>query len=187
MRPSALHPLETQPAAEVCRNLDFEEASRQLLEEGMSAADFLQGLRKRKHYQDALKLLAHAMPGREAVWWGCRCVRGVLRKNPDPVVTEAVEAAERWVADPSEENRRAAVPIAEAANRSGLGGLTALAVEHSRDPDDPGSLRATALTGAAVYGVLMLTVAAERPRLVQRRYRTLLDQGLEILTRGIRS
>jgi hypothetical protein len=60
-------------------------------------------------HDDAIRYLAHALPKRNAVWWGCLCVWFAGQGKPATDV-DAVRAAVRWVLDPSEARRRAAEP-----------------------------------------------------------------------------
>ena len=48
-------------------------------------------------HQDAVKLLAHALPKREAVWWACMCARAIPDAALPPEDAAAIEAAETWV------------------------------------------------------------------------------------------
>ncbi len=70
---------------------------------------FLDALIEAGEFPDAVRFLAHALPKREAVWWACLCAREAAGADPPEPVAAALRAAEAWVADPSEENRRAAV------------------------------------------------------------------------------
>jgi hypothetical protein len=59
----------------------------------------------------ALAYLAHLLPRREAVWWGCQCVSAVLgaaAKN------DGLRLALLWVRDPDDALRREALSFAEA-------------------------------------------------------------------------
>ena len=55
------------------------------------------------------------MAKREAVWWACRCVADALVGEPPAPVARALDAVKAWVADPTDDNRRACWPAAEAA------------------------------------------------------------------------
>ena len=59
----------------------------------------------------ALVFLAHVLPRREAVWWGCQCVEAILG---DAARDEGFGLATQWVRDPSEELRRQALAFWEA-------------------------------------------------------------------------
>lgn len=64
---------------------------------------------------DALVLVARVLPKRYVVAWACECFKSVLAGSP--VVSAADRAglalAQQWLADPAEENRRAALDFAE--------------------------------------------------------------------------
>jgi hypothetical protein len=55
---------------------------------------------------ESVVYLAHLLPRREAVWWGCQCVRAL-----DPLEDDALLAAESWVRAPEETNRRDALSL----------------------------------------------------------------------------
>jgi Family of unknown function (DUF6931) len=64
---------------------------------------------------DAVKLVAHALPRREGVWWVCMCARATMPTDLQAADRAALNAAETWVRKPSDENRRAAFAAAEQA------------------------------------------------------------------------
>jgi hypothetical protein len=59
----------------------------------------------------AVAFMAHLLPRREAVWWGCNCLRAMLGAAADDA---AIGAAEAWVRAPDEDTRRAALQIGDA-------------------------------------------------------------------------
>ena len=83
-------------------------------------------LAEQEHFMDAMRLRAYLLPKRDAVWWGCLCVRDDLDDPLDPPQVEGLEAAVSWVAEQDEEHRRFAESKAEAAKMSGPGGMLAL-------------------------------------------------------------
>ncbi len=70
--------------------------------------DFARRLVARAHRFDAVVYTACLLPRREAVWWGCQCVRALQGDRTD----DALLAAEAWVREPEETQRRAALEIA---------------------------------------------------------------------------
>jgi hypothetical protein len=56
---------------------------------------------------EAIVFIAFLLARREAVWWGCQCVRAVNGNKAD----DALLAAEAWVREPEEATRRAALNI----------------------------------------------------------------------------
>ena len=67
-------------------------------------------------FNEAARLVAHAMPRREGVWWACMCARATAPARCSASTdAAALEAAELWVRRPTDENRRAAFARAEEA------------------------------------------------------------------------
>ena len=65
---------------------------------------------------EATRLVAHALPAREAVWWACACSRHTAASGADAAAeTKMRDAAEEWVRKPTDEHRRAAMKEAETA------------------------------------------------------------------------
>ena len=75
-------------------------------------ADAIKKLIELKFFIDATKLLAHALPKRESVWWACLAVRKTLNIECTLDV-QALEAAEAWARSPTEENRLLCRQLAE--------------------------------------------------------------------------
>ena len=63
---------------------------------------------------EATRLLAHALPKREAVWWACMCAAHTAPPDLAEPDRLARQAAELWVRQPTEKNRRHAMGLAEA-------------------------------------------------------------------------
>ena len=72
--------------------------------------DFARKLIAAANRFDPIVFVACLLPRREAVWWGCQCVRALRETKAD----EALVAAEAWVREPEEALRRAALDIAVA-------------------------------------------------------------------------
>ncbi len=70
--------------------------------------DFARKLLARARRFDAIIYTACLLPRREAVWWGCQCVRALHGDKAD----EALLAVEAWVRAPEEQQRRAVLQIA---------------------------------------------------------------------------
>ncbi len=73
----------------------------QLLERGLPA--------------DALAVVARALPKRYVVAWACECFKALMAANPaaSDVDRAGLALAQQWLADPTEENCRAAMDFAE--------------------------------------------------------------------------
>lgn len=114
-------------AAEVCANFDLHDEAKPLLHDGMNPQEFLAALIENKKYLDAIDFLAHALPVREGIWWGCLCMQHALGDNLPPPDRAAATAAVLWVMQPSGETRAAAKAPAEAAGPASPAGALAVA------------------------------------------------------------
>ena len=101
-----------------------------------------------------------------------------------PAAAGALKTAERWVVDPTEENRQAAMPAAEAAPFGTAAGCAALAAFFSGGslgpPNVPAIPPAETLTGDAVAGAVMMAVVVKEPEKAPEKYRAFLSRGIEI-------
>ena len=127
MSNGTLAKVEARTAAEVCKRFPLGEDAKKLLRDGMTPPQFLAVLTEKQLAVDAVRFLAHALPKREAVWWACLCARQAAGGNLPAKPAAALQAAERWAADPSEDNRRKAQAAAEAAEMSTPAGCAAMA------------------------------------------------------------
>ena len=115
-------------AAEVCANFDLKKEARPFLRDGMTPRAFLEALLANKQYLAGIDFLSHALPPREAIWWGCLCFQHACGNELSVPDKAACRAAVRWVLAPSEEYRAAARQPAEAAGpASPAGGLATAA------------------------------------------------------------
>src|SRR5262245_44527332 len=97
----ALWPSLPASAAEVCSR--YAAAGEAPPPGGSAARDYFERLCREERYDTAIVFLAHALPARAAVWWGCVCLWDVARLSPRPPVEAALGAAVRWVLEPTEE------------------------------------------------------------------------------------
>ena len=171
-------------AAEVCKNFGLGEEAKKLLRADMTPAQFLNTLMEKQQFLDAVRFLAHALPKREAVWWACQCGRAVVDKNPPPKIAAAFQSAEKWVVDPSEANRRAAMTAAEGAEFKTPAGCTAVAAFWSGGslgpPNTPVVPPGEYLTAHGVGAAIMLAAVQTEPEKATEKYRKFLAQGIEV-------
>jgi hypothetical protein len=127
---------------------------------------------------DAIRFLAAALPKREAVWWGVLCVKDAIPK-PNPEAAKALAAAEAWVKEQSEANRRAAENAANAAGYGTPAGCIAAGAFWSGGslsaPHLPPVPPKDELTGTAVAGAILLAsiVAAAGPEPAKAKFLSL--------------
>jgi hypothetical protein len=110
--------LTAETADELCSRIELSSGAKLLVRPGQTPRELLEQLIQGRHYLDSVRLLAHALPKREAIWWAVACAK-MAHGEPIPApFVGAIRAVEDWIVDPTDANRRAALPAAEAA---GLG------------------------------------------------------------------
>ena len=183
MPTGSLAKVTAKTAAEVCRHFEPSEPARGLLKPNHTPAQYLDALLDQKHPVDAVKFLAQALPKREVVWWAGQCVRTLAAGSAAPAAA-ALKAAEAWVSDPKDENRRAALAAAETAQFGTPAGCVALAAFFSGGSLAPAGLTevppAENLCGHAAAGAIMLAVVSNEPENAPQKYQKCLERGVEI-------
>jgi hypothetical protein len=181
---ATLSKVTAKTAAEVCKRFALTEPGAKLLKDSLAPGQFLDVLLKDQHFIDAVKLLAYALPKPEAVWWACQCVRAVGGSKLPPNAAAAIEAAEQWVANPSEDNRRAAMTAAESAQLGTSAGCAAVAAFWSGGSMGPPNVPAIPpgehLTAHGVAGSVMLAAVESEPAKAPEKYRKFFELGVAI-------
>jgi hypothetical protein len=122
-------------AAEICARFNPDKDSRALLRDGMAPREFVDALLSRRQFVNGIDFMAHALPQREAIWWGSLCLQHADGANLQGPEKSALMAAVIWVLWPTEANRSAAegwggsvgpacAPGALAMAAGGSGGMT---------------------------------------------------------------
>jgi hypothetical protein len=124
-------------AQEVCVRFDVTSEARALLRNGMGPLEFLEALAGQKYYVDGIDFLAHALPAREGVWWGCLCLQHASGGALTPAEKAACTAAINWVIRPGDETRLAAKAPADAAGMRSPAGVLAIAAHGGMPPPGP--------------------------------------------------
>jgi hypothetical protein len=173
----------TATTADVCRRFKLSDAAAALRRDGLSPRQFLDLLVQAQHFPDAVRFLAHALPKREAVWWACQCAR--LTSGPGaPEKLAALEAAEKWAIEPTEEHRRACLPAAEAADFGTPAGCAAIAAFWSggslAPPDLPAVPPKDELAPGAVANAILLAAVATESEKAPETYTRFLALGANV-------
>jgi hypothetical protein len=171
-------------AKEVCREVELEEAAEQLLTDQILCWKFLEALQAQELHADACRFLGAALPKREAVWWAWQCVRQGPPGRRQPQATQALEAAEKWLNDPSEDHRRAAQPAGEAAGFGTPAGAVAMAAFFSGGslgpPDLPPVPPPEHLTGVAAANAVILVALLGPPDQARQAFQKFIALGLDV-------
>lgn len=177
------------PLVPLLPRLELDPPAASAIAGAQTAAEGIAKLEAAGLRNEAARLAAHALPKREAVWWGCMCARAI----PDPGLpsadAEALLAAEAWVRRPGDDAlRRAAM---EAAQRTGFrtpeawaavgafwsGGSMAPLGQPAVPPPEH-------LTGVAVSGGVVLAAVRLRPERAQDRLARFLAAARDIAAGG---
>ncbi len=175
------------PLLQLCERAKVGDEAKALVSKGVSTKEFIALLVEKEMFKDALKLLAHLLPKREAVGWGCLCVKHVLaeQKVQPPEIQTAVE---RWVAAPSEENRWAAKHMADAEKPRTPSGFLAIgaffagpsiAPPHHPRPIPPPEK----LTSVMVANAVLVAGIGKEPKKAKEKYAVFMQKGTNLLAR----
>jgi hypothetical protein len=180
----------TKPAVTVrdlCERAKLGEAVKALLKDEHGPRQFLELLIGKELFLDAIRFLAYALPKREAVGWGCLCVRHSLGTEDAAKISEAHVAAERWVSNPEEGNRRAAKAAADKEGLESPSTFLALAAFFSGGSIAPANLEPVAppdhATPQLVAGAVMLSAVKRQPEKAAEKYRVFLQKGMALMAR----
>lgn len=172
-------------ASEIVKHYELEEESGALLNDEQKPEEFLNALMEKELYNDAVTFLAHSLPVREAVWWACVCSRYFV-EDSDVKYQLALNAAETWVYEPNEQNRRIAEKYAEEGDYATPSSWAAAAafwsggsITDEKDPamEPPPYLYANAVTGSVVMAAGWKEPEAEEAK---NRFQTYLQHGINI-------
>ena len=176
--------MKEKKASDVCSHFALGDTARRLLTPELTADKYLALLIQNKQYIDAVRVLAYALPIKDAITWGNSCARQSSEPNPAEKLAAALNAVDKWLAEPSDENRRAAMRAAEQAEFSTAAGSSALAVFLSggslAPPDAPVVPPEKYQAANAVVGVVLLSAIANEPEKAEGKYQAFLEQGQKI-------
>lgn len=175
------------PLAELCEIAELEDEAKALAAAQQDPRAFIAALVEQERYADAVRLLAHALPTREAVWWAWFCAKRVTGEGPPAPARAALEATERWIAQPTEEHRRPAMELAQRAEIGTPAGCAALAVFFSggsvAPPDAPPVPPAPYSASKAIAGSVILAAVSKEPEKAPEKFATFIERGMQVADR----
>lgn len=184
MGKGALVKVAASTATEVCACFDLKPEARPLLRDGMGPKEFVDALVANKQYLAGIDFMAHALPAREAVWWGCLCLQHTSGGNLSPADKAACKAAVQWVMQPTEENRMAARAPAEEAGIVTPSGQLAMAAHQTggniAPPNAPPMAPGPFAPAKAVSGAIKMATSKADPVKIVETQRLFLELGIGI-------
>ena len=137
---------------------------------------------------DAVRMLAHALPKREAVWWACMCAVATTPADLVEADRLARETAELWVRQQKDEQRRTAMTHAEAGGFHTPEAWAGVAAFWSGDSMSPLNVPAVPpppeATGLAVAGAVALSAVRGDVTRHPERLKRFLESGRNIAAGG---
>jgi hypothetical protein len=170
--------------ADIAAVAELSEEATALLRPDTAPQDYVSLLMSKKLYADAVRFVAHALPKREAVWWGWISAKRAAGPEPPPKIKASLEATEKWIAQPDDEGGRAAMAAAKEAKTSTAAGCAGMAAFFSGSslgpahvpPIPPGEF----LTAKAVSGAVIYAAVGKDPVNAPDRFKSFVAQGVEV-------
>jgi hypothetical protein len=148
---------------------------------------FAEALSRAGHRVDAIRLLAHLLPEREAVLWAWVCAKKAAPPAAPPALSASLAATEKWIAQPADDNRRAAMAAAQEAGTAtpaGAAGLAAFLSGTSLSPAGAQPVPPPAhLAAKAVAASIILSAISAEPEKAAAKYSDFLARGFEVAQR----
>jgi hypothetical protein len=170
--------------AEVAAVAELGDEAMGLLRPDIAPQDYVALLMSKKLYADAVRFVAHALPKREAVWWGWISAKKAAGADPPPKIKASLEATEKWIGQPDDEGGRAAMAAAKEAQTTTAAGCAGMAAFFSGSslgpahvpPIPPGEF----LTAKAVSGAVIYAAVGKDPVNAPDRFQSFVNQGVEV-------
>lgn len=173
--------------AAVCDAAGTSKEGRAELKDDAGARAFIDALVAGEHYSDVIGFLAHALPSREAIFWAWWCANEVAGDDPPEAMAAALSATRAWLKEPSDENRRAAMTAAEAADYATPAGFAGVAVFFTGDTigpaDAPPAPAGEFAAAKAIGGCVNIAAGWNEPEDVNARFQAFIEKGLDIADR----
>jgi hypothetical protein len=171
-------------AAEICTRFDPRKEARALLRDKMPPREFVEALVANKQYIAGIDFIAHALPPREAIWWGCLCFQHACGDTLSQGDKAACRAAVQWVLAPGEDSRVAAMAPSQAAGlASPAGALAAAAAQTGGNiapPGAPPTPPGPFAPAKAVAGAVKLASTKADPVKIVETHRLFVELGIGV-------
>ncbi|MGO8788426.1 MAG: DUF6931 family protein [Terriglobia bacterium] len=175
------------PLRQLCDRAKLGDETITLLTDDFTTKEFIGLLIKKELFRDAIRLVAYLLPKREAIGWGCLCMRHILTSQKDQPLPKVQVAAERWVSAPNEENRWAAKEIADAEDPKTPSGLLAMAVFFAGPSMAPPNLQAVPppehATSEIVSAAVFLGGVVKEPEKSKEKYLVFMQKASALMAR----
>ena len=161
-----------------------------LVGEQHTADDVVSSWVANEHATSAIRFIAHALPIREAAWWGWVSARYATQLHGAPVPTAEIQAAlaaiEQWIVRPDDAQRRAVWELGQNAGVDTPTGMVTAAIFLSggsiAPPDAPHVPPPPGVCNTMVSAAIAAAAASDAAH-VDQVTQAFIAQGLEIIKR----
>lgn len=138
-------------------------------------------------HREAIAVLAHALPDREAVGWAWVCARDATDPEASEEQLDSLDATKAWIQEPSDEVRRLAMERAEDAGLdtpAGFAGLAAFCCGDSMAPPDlPPAPPPEGIVGSIVSACIAIAASSADPEKIPDQFESFAKRGSELAKR----
>lgn len=163
--------------SEILERAELSDDAKKIFREEVSSEQYISSLSGANLFSDAVKYRAHSLPPRSCIEWSVSSIRQ-LQPKPGPPEEQALQAIEKWIAEPNDANRRLCKTLAEQAPLSTAAGCAAMAVFFAEGSIAPAGRDDVPpppnLTGKIAASGIILAVVGD-PANAAERYRTSLQ------------
>lgn len=170
------------PSAETLALAGLSDEAKPLLGEDATPVGRIQKLAAAGLFPDAIKYLAHSLDARSCIAWALACARQLPAADRTPAELDALLAVEKWLAEPTDANRRASQFASEAAELSSPPGCIAMAVffaEGSIAPVGMNPVAAPPQIAQKIASAGTILAVVEQPEKASERYQQCVRLGLQ--------
>src|SRR5262245_8879035 len=171
-------------AEEIARHLQLADEHVAVANTVNTGPELVAALAAQEAFAKAVRVQAHLLPKRHAVWWGISCVDETCSEMMSEAEAAARDAAFAWVEEPKESARRNCEVVAAKTKFDGPGSWLAMAAFWSGGsiaPEEMGEVSPDEkLTGQAIASSLMIAAVSGDATKAKARYRAFLAKAPDV-------
>lgn len=171
-------------ASEIAEQLQMADEHKAIAKTVKTGPEFVAALAAAGAWAKAVRVQAHLLPKREAIWWGLLSVNAACGENLPLDDADAKDAALAWVEEPGEVKRRRCETIAGKTKFDCPGSWLAMAAFWSGGSIAPEEMGEVApdekLTGQAIASSLMIAAVSGDATKAKERYKGFLAQAPDV-------
>jgi hypothetical protein len=177
--PGPRSPLDTATLAE------FDDELRASFAPGAPHRAVVQQMVHAEKFPEAVKFVAFSLPRREGVWWAWVTAKRAAGTDASPPVKACLDATERWIAQPTDANRRTAFDLAQAAELGTPAGCAAAAAFFAGESIAPPNVAAVPPgpydCNKMIANAVILAAVITEPETAPDKFLQSLQQGLDVI------